>query len=146
MKDLEKIRKKKKRKDRQKGMGTKNTYGTGVKVKVAQSYLTLCNPMDYRVHGILQARILEWVAGPFSRGAFQPRYQIQVFCLAGRFFPAEPPGKPRCIGELYSILCGSLDGQGVWGRMDTCICMAESLCCPPETITTLLITCIAIQN
>ena len=37
------------------------------------------------------------------------------------------------------MLCGSLDGRGVWGRMDTCICMAESLCCPPETITTLLI-------
>ena len=36
-------------------------------VKVAQSYLTLCDPMDYTVHGILQARILEWVAVPFSR-------------------------------------------------------------------------------
>ena len=32
----------------------------------------------------------------------------------------------------------SLDGRGVWGRMNTCICMAESLCCPPETITTFL--------
>ena len=40
-----------------------------VKVKVAQSYLTLCHPMDYTVHGILQARILEWVAYPFSRGS-----------------------------------------------------------------------------
>ena len=40
-----------------------------VKVKVAQSYLTLCNPMDYRVHGILQDRILEWIAFPFSRGS-----------------------------------------------------------------------------
>ena len=38
-----------------------------MKVKVAQSCLTLCNPMDYTVHGILQARILEWVAIPFSR-------------------------------------------------------------------------------
>ena len=64
-------------------MGTKNTYGTGVKVKVAQSYLTLCNPMDYRVHGILQARILEWVAGPFSRGSSQPRDQTQAFHIAG---------------------------------------------------------------
>ena len=36
------------------------------KVKVAQSCLTLCNPVDYRVHGILQGRILEWVAYPFS--------------------------------------------------------------------------------
>ena len=38
------------------------------------------------------------------------------------------------------MLCGSLDGRGVWGRMDTCICMAESLRCSPETITTLLIS------
>ena len=41
-----------------------------VKVKAAQSCPTLCNPMDYTVHGILQARILEWVAAPFSRGIF----------------------------------------------------------------------------
>ena len=46
---------------------------TLVKVKVAQSCLTLCNPMDYTVSGILQARILEWVAFPYSRGSFQPR-------------------------------------------------------------------------
>ena len=38
-----------------------------MKVKVTQSCLTLCDPMDYTVHGILQARILEWVAFPFSR-------------------------------------------------------------------------------
>ena len=38
-----------------------------MKVKVAQSYLTLCDPMDYTVHGILQSKILEWVAYPFSR-------------------------------------------------------------------------------
>ena len=43
-----------------------------VKVKVAQSCLTLCDPMDC-IHGILQARILEWVAFPFSRGSSQPR-------------------------------------------------------------------------
>ena len=36
------------------------------------------------------------------------------------------------------MLCGSLDGRGVWGRMDTCICMAESLLCPHETVTSLL--------
>ena len=42
--------------------------------------------------------------------------------------------------KLYSMLCGSLDGRGAWGRMNTCICMAESLHCSPETITTLLIS------
>ena len=41
--------------------------------KVTQSYLTLCDPLDYIVHGILQARILEWVAVPFSRRSSQPR-------------------------------------------------------------------------
>ena len=49
-----------------------------VKVKVAQSCLTLCNPMYSTVHGILQARILEWVAFPFSRGSSQLRDRTQV--------------------------------------------------------------------
>ena len=42
-------------------------------LKVAQLCLTLCDPIDYTVHGILQARILEWGAFPFFRGSFQPR-------------------------------------------------------------------------
>ena len=53
-----------------------------VKVKVTQLCLTLCNPMDYIVHGILQARILEWVATPFPRESPQPRYQTQVSHIA----------------------------------------------------------------
>ena len=57
-----------------------------VKVKVIQSCPTLCELMDYTVHGILQARILEWVAFLFSRGSFQPRDRTQVSCIAGRFF------------------------------------------------------------
>jgi len=44
-----------------------------VKVKVAQSCPTLCDLVDYTVYGILQARVLEWVAFPFSRGSSQPR-------------------------------------------------------------------------
>ena len=55
-------------------------------------------------------------------------------------------GPTRQHRELYSVLCGSLKGKGVWGRKDTCICVAESLCCPPETITTLLISYTPIQN
>ena len=57
-----------------------------VKVKVAQSSPTLWDPMDYTVREILQARILEWVAVPFSRGASQPRDQTQVSCIASGFF------------------------------------------------------------
>ena len=63
------------------------------KVKVAQSCLTLCNPMDYRVHGILQARILEWAAVPFSRGSSQPRDQTQIAHIAGRFFTSGATGE-----------------------------------------------------
>ena len=48
-------------------------HGGAVRVKVAQSCPTLCDPMDCTVHGILQARILEWVAFPFSRESSQPR-------------------------------------------------------------------------
>ena len=52
----------------------------------AQSCPTLCDPIDYTVYGILQARILEWVAFPFSRGSSPPRDRTQVSCIAGRFF------------------------------------------------------------
>ena len=57
-----------------------------MKVKVAQSCLTLFDPMDYTVHGILQARILEWVDFSFSRGSSQSRDRTQVSCIAGGFF------------------------------------------------------------
>ena len=52
----------------------------------AKSCPTLCNPMDYTAHGILQARILEWVAVPFSSGSSQSRDRTQASCIAGRFF------------------------------------------------------------
>ena len=57
-----------------------------MKVKVTLLCPNLCNPMDYTVHGILQARILEWVAIPFFRGSSQPRDQTQVSSIAGGFF------------------------------------------------------------
>ena len=55
-------------------------------MKVAHSCLTLCDPMNYTVHGILQARILEWVAFPFFRGSSQPRDRTQVSHIASGFF------------------------------------------------------------
>ena len=58
-----------------------------VKVKVIQSRPTLCNPKVYTVHGIFQARILEWAAFPFFGGSSWPRGGTQVSCIAGRFFP-----------------------------------------------------------
>ena len=73
-------------------------------VKVAQSCLTLCYPMDYTVHGILQARILEWVAVPFSRGSSQPRDQTQVSHIADRFFNIWAIREAVC----YLLLLGSI--------------------------------------
>ena len=62
-----------------------------IESEVAQSCLTLCDPIDYSlpissVHGILQARILKWVAIPFSRGSSWPRDWSRVYCIARRFF------------------------------------------------------------
>ena len=74
-----------------------------LKVKVAQSCPTLWGPMYYTVHGVLQARILEWVAFPFSRGSSQPRDWTQVSCIMGRFFLRENPGLPHCRQTLYQL-------------------------------------------
>ena len=64
-------------------------------VKVAQSCPTLCDPMDYTVHGILQARILEWVAFPFSRGSPNPGIEPRSPTLQADFLPAESKEKPK---------------------------------------------------
>ena len=70
---------------------------------VAKFCPTLCDPVDCSPpgssgHGILQARILEWVAISSTRGSFRPRDQSRVSCISctmGRFFNAEPSGKPQ---------------------------------------------------
>ena len=71
--------------------------------KSLQSCPILCDPMDCSppgssIHGILQTKILEWVAMPSSRGSSRPRNQTRVSCsssVADRFFTNELPGKPR---------------------------------------------------
>ena len=76
-----------------------------------QLCLTLCDPMDYSppgssVHGILQARILEWPAMPSSRGASLPRDRTCVSCIsctADGFFTAEPPEKPHNFSQVQSL-------------------------------------------
>jgi len=67
---------------------------------IAKLCLTLydprdCSPPGSSVHGISQARILEWVAISFSRASSQPRDWTRVSCSAGRFFTAGSPGKPK---------------------------------------------------
>ena len=73
-----------------------------MKVKVSQSYLTLWDPMDHIVNGIIQDRIMEWVAVPFFRGSSQPRGQTQISWFQVDSFPAEPQGKPKNT-ELGSL-------------------------------------------
>ena len=82
--------------------------------KLLQSCLTLFNPMDYSppgssVHGILQARLLEWVAIPFSRGSSYPGIESQS------------------------------QGSLMYVCVLMCICITGSLCCTPEINTTLYI-------
>ena len=67
-------------------------------VKVSQLCPTLCDRVDCTVHGILQARLLEWVVFPFSRGSSQLRNRTQISRIAGGFFTPEPPGKPKNTG------------------------------------------------
>ena len=84
-------------------------YMLSVCAQSLQSCPTLCDPVDctlpgLSVHGILQARILEWVAISFSRGSSQPRNQnciSCIFCITVGFFTTEPQGKPICCYALY---------------------------------------------
>ena len=86
-----------------------------VKVKVVQSCLTLCNPMDCNlpgssVHGILQVRTLERVVIPFSRGSSWSRNWTGISCIARGFFTSWATGKPRtdwCYAKLWDIRCVS---------------------------------------
>ena len=88
-------------------------------VEVAQSYPTLCDPMNYTVHGILQARTLQWVAFPFSRGSTQPGIEPRSPVLQEDSLPAEPQGETRQTQRLHPIsmehwtkLCVK---TGAWG-------------------------------
>ena len=78
-------------------------------VKVAHLCLTLCDPMDYTVHGILQATILEWVAIPFSRGSSQTRDQTQVSHIADEFFTS---WATREAPQLYFLTMPHKAGKG----------------------------------
>ena len=86
-------------------------------MKVAQSCLTLGNPMNYIVRGILQARILEWVVFSFFRGSSQPRDQTQVSRIAGGFFTiwATRKSKNTRVGSLALLQGIFLIQELKWG-------------------------------
>ena len=73
----------------------------------------LCDPVDYRVHGILQARILEWVAFSFSRESSQPRDWTQVSCTEGRFFINWATNQLKSPPP-FRVLSRSLDWKHLW--------------------------------
>ena len=86
-------------------------------------HLMKCKPLGSCVHGILQARILEWVASPFSRGPFQSRDQTWVSCTTDRFFTTwaiwEAPNEWRTIKRAgkSSYACGQKRQIMASGRM-----------------------------
>ena len=118
-----------------------------MKVLVTQSSPTLCDPKDCSppgssVHGILQARIVEWVIIPLSRGFSQPRDQSQVSHIAGRFFTVGATRETQnCIKmtpfsstlifhyyDHYYYLAALGLCRGVWAP-----CWSTFSCCPAQT-------------
>ena len=118
-------------------------------LKVAQLCPTLCDPMNYTVHGILQVRILEWVAVAFSRGSSQPRNQTQISCIAIGFFISEPPGKPKSLSMIVkrNQICNSVKRRGIGSRsyeFISCFLCSKYLCL--EQLISLLYTWIDIMQ
>ena len=79
------------------------------------------------------------VGGQDSQGVWDGHVHSAIFKMDNQ------QGHTVQHSEFFAMFCGSLDWKYVWRRMDTCICMAESLYCPPETITTLLVSYTPIQ-
>ena len=112
----------------------------------AQLCPTLCDPMDYTVCGILRARIVEWVAFPFSRGSSQPRNQTQVFeSIVGGFFTSWATRETqeywnRCLSLLQWILLTQELNRGLLhcrqvlyqlsyqGSPYICVCVCVCVC------------------
>ena len=108
----------------------------------AQSYLTLCNPMDCSppgsfVHGIFQARILEWVAISYSRGFFRPNPGIEPLAFTSPmspafacgfffFFTTAPPGKLQGLlrGQIYNQFLNMSDELS--GALSISLCRSPS--------------------
>ena len=89
-----------------------------VKVLVAQLCPTLCDSMDFNppgsfVHGIFQARILEWVAISFSRDLPNPGIEPRFPALQAKSLPSEPPGKPPKNKYFSSVVSDSLQPHGL---------------------------------
>ena len=109
-----------------------NSKHTCMFVLVAQSCPTLCSPMDYSppgssVHGIVQARILQWVAISFSRGASRPRDQTQVSCIVGRIFHWNPNQMSTSFFNFWKTDSKIQLGNTCAPVVDSCWCVAEPI-------------------
>ena len=101
------------------------------------------DPMDYRVHGILQARIQEWVAYPFSSGSSPPRNWTGISCIASGFFTNWTTGEAQGRGDGVSIKKYHFWGEGWWNssilnavvatRIYTCV-TTHKVCIPIKTM------------
>ena len=138
-------------------------YSTVQYSEVAQSCLTLCDPVDCSppgssVHGILQASVLEWVAISFSRGSSQPRDRTRVSCIADRCFilwatrevPIPATAKPKAGGgpginglvlleTKVGIGCEGTSGSGWWNqrvRVESPRALNAELRCPDSLVGT----------
>ena len=128
--------------------GSNTSFGVPGKGVVTESWPTLCDPVDYSssgssVHGILQAKILEVVAMPFSRGSSWPRDWTQVSGIAGRFFTIWATREARMntlpwITDLTNdslLLCGSRGGSELKGLCVTSVQPPTSYTQDPMTWT-----------
>ncbi|XDA77321.1 hypothetical protein R6Z07F_007455 [Ovis aries] len=96
------------------------------------------SPPGSSVHGILQAKILEWVAIPFSRGSAQPRDRTQVSCIAGRFFTILATGEIHntvytvCVAPLFtwsfSLKSSEVKSSEV---AQSCLTLCDPMDCSP---------------
>ena len=122
---------------------------------VAQSCLTLCSPVDCSlpgssIHGISQARILEWVAMPSSRGSSRPRDQTQVSCIAGRFFTDWATREALTCSHRERILFKGRITRGhggVWGeRQKLGMSRRQEHCSPFEIFASFITVKVFILN
>ena len=103
------------------------------------------NELTYKTERDSQDLENELLVAVGMRGRVR-EFRMDMYTLLAVFKMDNQQGSTVQHMELCSRLCGSLDGRGVGGRMDTCKCMAESLGCSPETIITFLIGYTPIQN
>ena len=110
------------------------------------SRVWFCNPLDCSapgssIHGILQARILEWVAISFSKGSFDPGIKPVSFALAGRFFTTMTPGKPHSLpymdvkADMYFLLIHKISlCKEIWFLSSPVLPEGRAPCASPHSL------------